>query len=338
MRPGETTLNRLLGPIQEPLNHPSTTEVVIQQPGEVGIEQGGKWSWMDVPEFTFDRLDAISLLAGKMQSHDFDAAHPIVETNLPWGHRYTAIRPPITLDGTISVTMRKPLKRVPGVNERGFWDQPVDALADIAYQSHPADEELLRLHKEKSWARFFPLAVQSGKTIAAVGPQKSGKTTLLRAIMQSIPTDDRVVTVEDSEEFLELPVVPMMQPLRNRVSLFYGKAGVTAEKSILTSLRMAADRVAIQELRHEEAYAFLRIHQAGQTGSFVSWHADPSDPFGPLELMVKSHPVGRNIPSDKLSKMLRNIVDVIAHCRRDPVSKRFSLSSVYFRPAGETEL
>lgn len=71
MRAGETTLRHLLAPIGDALNNPITTEIVIQKPAEIGVEQDGKWSWHDVPEFTFQRLDAISLLAGSLLSKGF---------------------------------------------------------------------------------------------------------------------------------------------------------------------------------------------------------------------------------------------------------------------------
>src|SRR5215468_7694469 len=120
MTPGEAALRHLLEPIAEPLRHSDTTEIVIQEPGKVGIEQRGTWSWREVPEFTFAALDAIGILAGTLLSKDFDAAHPIVETTLPDGQRFTAIRPPITPLGTISITIRKPGKLVSTVHDDDF--------------------------------------------------------------------------------------------------------------------------------------------------------------------------------------------------------------------------
>lgn len=323
MRAGETTLRHLLAPIGDALNNPITTEIVIQKPAEIGVEQDGKWSWHHVPEFTFQRLDAISLLAGSLLSKDFDSAHPIVETTLPDGQRFTAIRPPITPAGTISITIRKPRKRISTVHDDDFGAL-MDAAKHQAEQSNPADDELLGLYHAKRWARFFELAVRSHKTIAATGRQWSGKTTWLKRIMQSIPPHERVVTIEDTDEFGALPT-------ENRVSLIYGSAGVTAEQLIITSLRLRADRVALQELRGAEAFAWLRIQTAGQTGGFATWHAAQDDPFTPLAVMVKSHPTGREIPDDKLSVLLRSLLDIVAYCRRDGAV--FSVPSVYFRLA-----
>ncbi len=118
MRNGETTLRHLLAPIQDVLDDPATTEVVVQRPGEVGIEQHGEWSWRNVEAFDFQRLDAIGLLAGSLLSKPFDPAHPICMTTLPDGQRCTLCRPPVTAPGTISVTIRIPSKAVHRVRDR----------------------------------------------------------------------------------------------------------------------------------------------------------------------------------------------------------------------------
>ena len=93
------------------LDDPATTEIVVQRPGEVGIERGGKWSWREVAAFDYARLDAIGLLAGSLLAKRFDPAHAICMTTLPDGQRCTLCRPPVTAPGTISVTIRIPSKR-----------------------------------------------------------------------------------------------------------------------------------------------------------------------------------------------------------------------------------
>ena len=122
MRNGEATLRHLLAPIQDVLDDPATTELVVQRPGEVGIEQHGEWSWRKVEAFDFQRLDAIGLLAGSLLSKPFDPAHPICMTTLPDGQRCTLLRPPVTAPGTISMTIRIPSKAVHTVHDPDFGD------------------------------------------------------------------------------------------------------------------------------------------------------------------------------------------------------------------------
>ena len=323
MRNGETTLRHLLAPVQDVLDDPATTEIVVQRPSEVGIEQYGQWSWRRVEAFDFWRLDAIGLLAGSLLSKPFDPASPICMTTLPDGQRCTLCRPPVTSPGTISITIRIPSKSVHTVRDPDFGDLMREAANQPVGHSD-ADAELLALYQAKDWPAFFALAVKVHKTIAATGSTGSGKTSLLRRLMQEIPGEERLVTIEDTDEFGPLP-------LRNRVSMFYGSANVSAENAVEASLRMRPDRVAMQELRGAEAFAYIRLLAAGHPGGLTTWHAEEGDPFTPLALMAKASAAGRNIPDDKLLVILRNLIDIVAFCRRD--ARGFSVPSVYYRAA-----
>ena len=310
------------------LDDPDTTEVVVQRPGEIGIEQHGEWSWRNVEAFDFQRLDAVGLLAGSLLSKPFDPAHPICMTTLPDGQRCTLCRPPVTAPGTISVTIRIPSKAVHRVRDPDFGDLMREA-AIPAFAGRPEghgddDTELLGLYHAKDWPAFFALAVKTKKTIAATGSTGSGKTSLLRRLMQEIPGDERLVTIEDTDEFGPLP-------LRNRVSMFYGSANVSAENAVEASLRMRPDRVAMQELRGAEAFAYLRLLAAGHPGGLTTWHAEEDDPFTSRALMAKTREAGRTIPDDQLAVILRGLIDIVAFCRRD--ARGFSVPSVYYRAA-----
>jgi type IV secretion system protein VirB11 len=320
---GEITLRHLLAPIQEHLRDLGTTEVVGQQPGEVGIEQHGVWFWRDVPEYDFRRLDALGLLAGSLLSKKFDPANPICLTTLPDGQRCTLCRPPVTPPGTISLTIRIPSREVHTIRDPDF-DELMQATETRSDRTHPADAELLRLYEAKDWPAFFSLAVRSRKTIAATGSVGSGKTTLLRKLLIEVPGEERLLTIEDTPEFGDLPI-------RNRVTMFYGSAGITAETAVEASLRMRPDRVAMQELRGIEAFAYLRLLAAGHPGGLTTWHAEERDPWTPLLLMSKQHPAGREIPDDKLLTILKGLIDIVAYCRRD--ASGFSVPSVYYRGA-----
>ena len=221
-----------------------------------------------------------------------------------------------------------PVKAVHTVRDPDFGEL-MRAAVIPAFAGRPdgdgdADTELLALYRAKDWTAFFALAVKAKKTIAATGSTGSGKTSLLRRLMQEIPAEERLVTIEDTAEFGPLP-------LRNRVSLFYGSANVSAENAAEASLRMRPDRVAMQELRGAEAFAYLRLLAAGHPGGLTTWHAEEGDPFTPLALMAKTSAAGRNIPDDKLLVILRSLIDIVAFCRRD--GRGFSVPSVYYRAA-----
>jgi type IV secretion system protein VirB11 len=320
---GTVTLDHLLRPIADLMAAPQVTEIVCQAPGEVGFEQAGNWHWRDVPEFDFRRLDAIGLLAGSLLSKRFDPAVPICLTTLPGGQRASILRPPAVAPGTISLTIRIPSKQIHTVRDDGFAAlvRAADTRMD---RVDPVDAELLTMYRAADWPAFFSLAVKARKTIAATGATGSGKTTLLRRLGREIPSEERLVTIEDTAEFGDLPI-------RNRVALFYGAAGVTAEAAVETSLRLRPDRIMLQELRGAEAFAFLRALAAGHPGSLSTWHASGDDPWTPLSLMVREDSAGREIPDDKLDRIVKGLIDIVAHCVRD--RNGFRIPSIYFRAA-----
>ncbi|MGH7117134.1 MAG: ATPase, T2SS/T4P/T4SS family [Stellaceae bacterium] len=195
------------------------------------------------------------------------------------------IWPPVTAPGTISLTIRIPSQAVHRVHDPDFNElmrrAAIPASAGRPDRQRDADAELLALCQAQDWPAFFALAVKAKKTIAATGSTGSSKTSLLRRLMQEIPHDERLVTIEDTEEFGPLP-------LRNRVSLFYGAANVSAEHAVEASLRMRPDRLAMQELRGAEAFSHLRLLAAGHPGGLTTCHAEEGDPFTPLAPMAKT--------------------------------------------------
>jgi type IV secretion system protein VirB11 len=327
VRHGERTLRHLLQPIGDLLDSGSVTEICVNELGAVMFEADGKWHDRAVPEFDFQRLDAIGILTGSMLAKDFDPAHPICMSTLPDGQRCTLVRPPATAPGSISITIRIPSKIIHTVRDPDFPE-----LLRMAENRKGArskvDGQLLALYRARAWTEFFSLAVKARKTIAATGSTGSGKTTLLKRLMREIPLHERLVTIEDTDEFGVLPH-------RNRVSLFYGSANVTAEHCVETSLRMRPDRILMQELRGAEAFAYIRALAAGHPGGLVTWHSEPDDPFTPLALMVKTSPAGRNIPDEKLMQIVSGFIDIVAFCKRD--EHGFSIPSVWYRDAEDNQ-
>jgi type IV secretion system protein VirB11 len=328
LRNGETTLNYLLAPILDDLSDPATIEVSLQRPGEVAIERGGKWEWRSVPEYDFRRLDAVGILAASMLSKRFDGAHPICETTLPRGQRFTICRPPVTPPGMIAFSARNPTQDVHTIRDADF--AALTSAAETRLDRvDPVDAELRELHRQKRWAEFFRMAVREHRSIAAVGKVRSGKTHFVRRLLSDIPPDERLITIEDTDEFGRLA------HLRNRVSLLFGSVGIEAADLVKLSKRLRPDRVALQEIRGGEGLALIQMLAAGFTGCLTTWHAEERDPWTPLKLMIQSHPDGRGIPDDKLDIMVRNLIDVVVHCLHIQGTKEFKITSVYYRGATE---
>lgn len=328
MRAGEATLRLLLEPLAGPLADPAVTDVVVNRPGEAGVERAGVWSWQELPELSFERLDAIATLCAALSQQDVGPEHPLCAAVLPDGQRVQIARPPAVAAGTLSLTIRRPSGFVPTVASLaagGLFAR----TQGTASRLHFRDAELMALHRAGDWERFFPLAVRAKKTVIVTGDTGSGKTTVAKALIQAIPLEERLVTIEDTAEFTGLPQ-------RNRVALFYSKGGqgvarVRPEDLIEAALRMRPDRILLQELRDGAAFTFLRALAAGHPGAVTTCHAgSAAEAFDALRLMVKQHEAGRHLADADVRALLRQRVDVVAHCRRD--ADGFAIEEVFFDP------
>jgi len=320
MRPGERTLRWLLGPITRWLDDPCVTDICINRPGEVWVERLGAWLCEQVP-LDFVALDSIATLAAAMTNQDVGPDKPLCATMLPDGQRVQVCRPPAVAPNLINVTIRHPASFSPTVGrlaEGGLFVQKPErgARADrlaVAYGRH---------------AEFLPAAVEAKRNILICGATGSGKTTLARALIEAIPADERLVTIEDTPEWEGLPH-------RNRVALFYskgdqGSARICSEDLLEASLRLRPDRVLMQELRDGAAYSYLRGAVAGHPGSITTLHAGSAmGAFDALRLMVRQHPAGATMADRDVRDMLLAMVDVVVHCERH--GNDFSVTEVYWK-------
>lgn len=325
-RGGERTLRLLLAPIADLLADASITELVINRPCEVGIERGGTWSWQHVPELSFERLDGIATLAASLSSQDVGPERPLCATVLPDGERLQICRPPAVPSGTISLTIRRPSGFAPTVASLAAGGLFASTRA-ADRPAAPHDGELEVLHRARHWEAFLALAVSAKKTIVITGDTGSGKTTVAKALIAAIPLEERLVTIEDTAEFV--------CPHRNRVSLFYSKghqglARVHSEDLIEAALRMRPDRVLMQELRDGAAFTFIRSIAAGHPGSITTCHANSAaGAFDALRLMVKQHDAGKHLADADVRQLLHALVDVVVHCRKD--GGRYGVEEVLFK-------
>ncbi|PWC40953.1 P-type DNA transfer ATPase VirB11 [Azospirillum sp. TSO35-2] len=333
-RAGETTLRLLLEPVAGLLADRDVTDLVVNRPGEAGVARAGVWSWHERPDLTFERLDAIATLCAALSQQDVGPEHPLCASVLPDGERVQIARPPAVAAGTLSLTIRRPAvfnPTIAALAAAGLFARTQPAAPGVA----PGDARLMALHQAGDWARFFPLAVQAKKTIIATGDTGSGKTTVAKALIQAIPREERLVTIEDTAEFIGLPQ-------RNRVALFYSKgdqgvARVRPEDLIEAALRMRPDRVLMQELRDGAAFTFLRALAAGHPGAITTCHAgSAADAFDALRLMVKQHEAGRHLADADVHALLRQRIDIVAHCRRGPDG--FAIAEVFFDPLAKSAL
>jgi type IV secretion system protein VirB11 len=299
---GEATLRLLMAPIAPLLAQPGTTELVINRPGEVGVECDGEWTWHALPELDFEHLDALGTLAGVQTHQDFGPARPSCSTVLPQGYRLQIARPPITKVGEISLTIRK---------RASSFVPTLEFFAATGYFD--------ALDPGVDWVAWFTERVVARKTFLIGGNTGSSKTTFAEALTRAIPLHERILTIEKTAEFAELPH-------QGWLAQYYGYTGdgVGSEKAAVhlleTALRQRPDRILFGELRSAgEAWAYLRGLKAGHPGGITTIHAGSAEgTVTALATMMRGDLAGATMSDDHLRAEVRDNVDVLVHCASKP--------------------
>lgn len=316
-----------LQPLRPLLDADAVTELVINKPHEIGIEGRGGWEWVNDDKLTVDWLETLSNSMANYTKQKIGPQTPICSTSLPTGERVQIVAPPACDLGLYSITIRKPSTRTFGLEELdagGLFEQTKIARG----RTSSADADLIALKQKGEWPGFLELAVKSRKNILISGATGSGKTTLSKALIQLIPPDERLLTIEDTRE--------LIVPHRNAVHMLYSKDGqgqaqVGAKHLLEASLRMRPDRILLQELRDGTAFFYLRNVNSGHPGSITTVHADSAAlAFEQLSLLVKESEGGRDLERKDILDLLHLLVDVVVQCKK--VDGRFRVTEIYFEP------
>lgn len=314
------SVNYLLGFATEWMTDPAITEICVNRPGEVFCERQNVWERHEVPGLTQALLMSLATAVAKYSSNDVSENRPILSAIMPGGERVQIVLPPACEHGTVSVTIRKPsfsVRTLADYENQGFFKHIKPIHGDLTEQ----EKELNRLKEDGNYVDFLRRAVQLEKVIVVAGETGSGKTTFMKALMQEIPAEQRIITIEDVPE-LFLPSHP------NHVHLFYPSeakeedgAAVTAASLLKSCLRMKPTRILLAELRGGETFDFINVAASGHGGSITSCHAGSCAlTFERLALMVLQNRQGRTLPDAVIRRLLYLVVDVVVHVHNDITS------------------
>lgn len=305
VRHGEATLRFLLSDMADALAHPATSEVVVNEPGRFGVEQDGFWTWHDAPALTFDRLMGIAVLAAHFGGKDVGGDRSRCVSTLPDGQRVKMVLPPTVRDGTVSLSIRRRAKS---------FTPTLEWLASTGYFD--------MLDPAVDWASYFAHDVLAGrpkgstaeprrKSIVICGEIGSSKTTAGEACLRALNPGLRLITIESSDEWQNLPS-------RNWKPLYYDDAdpdGVT--RCVQDALQMAADVMPIGELRGGgEAWGLYRALHSGVQCITTVHAASNRDAIDTIAAMVTQSPEGRALHPDHVQRQLRRHIGVVAHAAK----------------------
>lgn len=277
------------GPLDPLLEDPLISDILVNGPKSVYVEKGGKLYKSAVTFKDNQHLrNIIERIVSKV-GRRIDEKSPMVDARLSDGSRVNAIIPPLALDGP-SLSIRK-------------FKQDAGSL-----------ESLLNWKSmTKEMAEVLAAAVKSRLNIIISGGTGAGKTTLLNSLSSQIPSDERIITIEDSAE-LALQQDHVVR-LETRPANIEGTGQITARDLVINALRMRPDRIVIGECRGAETLDMLQAMNTGHDGSLTTLHSNsPRDALSRLETMVMY--AGIDLPEKNIKSQITSAVDLIIQVNR----------------------
>jgi pilus assembly protein CpaF len=277
------------GPIDRLLRDETVTEIMVNGPKMVYVERSGKLE-LDQAKFLDEThlrriIDKIVARVGRR----IDDSQPMVDARLPDGSRVNAIIHPLAIGGPF-LTIRK------------FSEDPLTVQDLINFGSLTTGS-----------ARFLQACVVGKLNMIVSGGTGTGKTTMLNVLSAFIPTDERIITVEDSKE-LQLGQDHVLS-LETRPSNIEGKGEVAIRDLVRNTLRMRPDRIVVGECRAGEALDMLQAMNTGHDGSVTTVHSNsPRDTLRRIETMTMM--AGFDLPVTVIREQMASGIDAIVHISR----------------------
>lgn len=304
---------RKLDVLQEFVDDPQVTEIMVNGPDNIFVEREGRLYKSNLRFESEEKLQNVVQQIVSDCNRVVNEASPIVDARLQNGSRVNVVLNPVALNGPI-LTIRR------------FPDKPITMEDLVSFGS--VTEEV---------CRWLDRLVRARYNIFISGGTGSGKTTFLNALSNYIPPQERIITIEDSAE-LQIRSIPNLVRMETRNANVEGCQEITIRDLIKTSLRMRPDRIIVGEVRGGEAFDMMQCLNTGHDGSMSTGHANSSaDMLSRLENMIL---MGMEIPLDAIRQQIASGIDIIVHLGRlrDRTRKVLEIVEVLGYEKGEIRL
>ncbi len=288
-----------LGPIEPLIADPTVSDILVNGPMSIYVERYGR---LEPTSVRFSNHDHVLRIIEKIVSRvgrRIDESSPMVDARLPDGSRVNAIIPPLALDG-------------PVLSIRRFSVTPFGVKELVEHGTLSAD-----------MATVIEALVRYKTNVLISGGTGSGKTTLLNVLSAFVPSDERIITIEDAAELrLQQPHVVRLE---TRPANVEGKGEISQRSLVKNSLRMRPDRIVVGEVRGGEVLDMLQAMNTGHQGSMTTIHANsPRDAMIRLENMVSL--AGIKVGIHPIRRQIASAIDVVIQVARLPDGTRKVLS------------
>lgn len=243
-------------------------------------------------ELNFNAAQSFANACAAYKNDKIERQKPILSCILSTGERVQIVIPNATKENHISITIRKPSK--------------VRYTIDDYINNGSIDAKM---------ANELKIAIENGKNIIICGETGSGKTTFMKTLIDFIPLDERIITIEDVEEI-------KFWDHKNFVQLFYPSEAksdslVNATTLLKSCLRMKPSRILLAEVRGGETYDFLNVISSGHNGSMTSCHAGSvKSAIDRLVMMSMQNTQAQVLGKDMLLDIVSNTIDYIVVFKR----------------------
>lgn len=280
---------RRLDLLQELIEDPLVTEIMVNGSRDIFVEKGGRIFRWDKQFSSERKLEDVVQQIVSFCNRNISKANPIADARLADGSRVNIVLNPIALNGPV-ITIRR------------FPEKPIRIAQLVEWGSVTGEA-----------VEFLKKAVMAGYNIFVSGGTGSGKTTFLNALSEFIPISERIITIEDNAE-LQLVTAQNLVRLEARNANLEGEHEITIRDLIRTALRMRPNRIIVGEVRGAEAIDMLQAMNTGHDGSLSTGHANsPKDMLSRLETMVL---MGMDLPLMAIRRQITSGVDLIIHLGR----------------------